>query len=223
MACRRGKVMRFRTAVVWSLVVALMVVGASGAVAGQGDASDAGDTDDACDEVLTNRTDGEPGEELAGAIGEQESAIDSELGDRRFEARLRNASTDAERAEVVASELDRLRTHADALEACAAFLHNENDAGDLSDEALREQERALAVRANATADRVNETAAEARTLPTDLRQEYGIDADAFDALRERVLALRESLGAGNATGVIDGSDGERDGDSDDDETPWPWR
>lgn len=215
--------MRFRTAVVWSLVVALMVVGASGAVAGQGDAGDVGDTDDACDGVLTNRTDGEPGEELAGAIGEQESEIDSELGDRRFEARLRNASTDAERAEVIASELDRLRTHADALEACAAFLHDENDAGDLSDEALREQERALAARANATADRINETAAEARRLPADLRQEYGIDADAFDALLERVLALRESFGAANATGVIDGSGGERDGDSDGDETPWPWR
>jgi hypothetical protein len=209
-----------RTAVGWSLLVALVVAGAAGLAAGQGDAGSA------CEGLLTNGTDGEPGEELAGAIGEQESAIDSELADRRFDARLRNASSDEERAEIIAAELDRLRTHADALAACAEALPAEDDA---TDEQRRERERALAARANATAARVNETAAEARTLPGDLRSEYGVEADAFDALLERVLALRESLdatasdsaGQGGSpeeggSGGQGGNTGEGDGSGEDD-------
>lgn len=206
--------MRFRTVVGWSLVVAMVIAGASGVAVGQGDAGDP------CTEVLANGTNGEPGEELAGAIGEQEFAIDSELADRRFEARLDNASSDEERARIIAAEFERLEAHVDRLEACGAVLENESGDG--------ERERALAVRANATAERVNDTAAAAERLPDDLRREYGVDTAAFDSLLQRVLVLRESFGPADATalegsdgsGESDGGDGSGEGDGGG--SPWPF-
>lgn len=200
--------MSVRYAVGVSLVVGLMVFGwSAAATAVQGPA---------CDGLLPNETGG-PGGELAGAIGDQESTLETELDDRRFEAGIENATTDDERAEVVAAELDRIGERVEAVETCAEALRGERRSGNVSEEAFRERVGVLETHVVAASDRLNETEDEADDLPANVRRAYDVDAERFEEVSVRVDTLRESLNetatGGNGTAMDDDSD------------PWPmpWR
>lgn len=160
--------------------------------------------DGACDGLLANATGG-PGGELAGAIGEQESTLESELDDRRFQARLDNASSPEERARVVAAELDRIEQRVAAIGACASSLRAARDDGNLTDEEFREGMAALEAHAAATHERLNQTAAAAAALPADVRREYDAGEERVNVVASQVTSLRASL---NETASGDDTAGE---------------
>jgi hypothetical protein len=188
--------MSVRYAVGVSLLLGVVAFGAvSSASAAQGGA---------CEGLLANGTGG-PGGELAGAIGEQESTLESELDDRRFQARLDNASSDEERAQVVAAELDRVEERITAIGECASALQSARQARNLTDEEFREGMDALTAHTAATYQRLNETREVATALPGDVRGEYDINTDRFEEVESQLVALRESL---NRTAVGEESTGE---------------
>lgn len=158
----------------------------------------------ACEGLLANATGG-PGGELAGAIGEQESTLESELDDRRFQARLDNASSDEERAQVIAAALDRIEQRVVAIGECASALQSAREAGNITDEEFREGMEVLEAHTAATYQRLNETAAEASALPGDVRSTYDVNTDRFDAVESRIVTLQEAL---NETTAGDETTGE---------------
>ena len=61
----------------------------------------------AATQIETNESDQvAPGERLAGVVGIQQAAVSGDLSDRRYEARLERADSDAERAAIVAERRD---------------------------------------------------------------------------------------------------------------------
>ena len=181
-------------AVVLSLAAVTLVLLASPASAQQ----------TACTEVLgnqseENRTQLAPGERLAGVIGSQRERIGSALNDRWFDARLANATTARQRADIVAAEVERIAGNVSTLERCLGVNRSRRTtdvdgraaglggrAVDL-DPARRE---ALGNRTRSLHRRLNETQVEAGRLAASLRERHRIDAERLAALERRLVALR---------------------------------
>lgn len=172
-------------AVATALLVAMLLAGVQPAAALPHGA--------ACDAVLpgeANETAG-PGGYLSDAIGAQGAALAAELDYRRFDARLANATSDRERAAIVAAERDRVRERVRAVERCWR-----NHQGGEADEAAELPPRRVAElhRQSVTLHwRVNETANRAASLPPERRAAHGIDDESFATLERRVVDLRTEL------------------------------
>lgn len=149
----------------------------------------------ACEEALetAGNLSAEPGEQLADAIGDQREEIGGTPDDRRFDARLANATSNESRAEIVADEVDRVEDRLAALERCLTDYQSDaetDDAVDASDrsavDALREQARALH-------RRLNETERAAERLPVTLREANDVEEERFEELERRIVELRDEL------------------------------
>lgn len=173
-------------------------------------ASPAAAQDSACDAVLENATDGTagPGGALAEAIGDRGSEIGEELSDRWFDARIANATTDGERAEIIATEVDRIEARLERTEACVRTPEADADSGQVASELTERQLDALERRAATLHHRLNASRDHATALSTDRRDSYNLTTDRFERLERRTVALRESIAgadAGTQTGTSNDS------------------
>lgn len=172
----------------------VLVLLAAGLVLGPA-AAPAAAQENPCAPVVNGEGDasGQPGGQLSDAVQAQEDAIGTELDDRRFEARLANATSPAERAGVVADELDRIERRLTATEDCWARLRAESASNETVDAAAPPTLDALAREARALHRHLNRTAEAAAALPGDVRTQRGVDAMAIAALERRVVALRTEV------------------------------
>ena len=199
-------------------LIAMVPLGA--AVTGEGDIVRADhDASNGTELTPTEQTVSEltPGERMSGVIGVQEAEVDGELASRSFEARLADAETETARAAVVADQIDRNERRLAELQERQRELRERREAGNVSPGAYAARTAAIGATVasvNRTTDRSAEVAAE---LPSELREERGIDAERIQTLKGRAselsgpetAAIARQIG-GNRTGAPMGS--ERDGE-----------
>lgn len=143
-------------------------------------------------------TEVEPGGSLVEAVGAQESELAGELVDRRFESRLANATTDEERAEVIAAEVGAIANRLTDLEERCQDLMDARSDGEVGDDTYRTRLGRLAIQVRAVDCRVNRTEREATTLPVTLREEYNVTEETFATLESRVDELNATVAGDSA-------------------------
>ncbi len=196
------------------VVVALLVVGAVGAVAampagatvtdavgdGIGSVSAADDVADADDSATDDDAAGEdddsddanrtsPGERLAGVVGVQGAEIDGEVDSRAFDRRVGPDRSDEERADAIAERLDRNADRLDEIERRQVELRERRAAGEITEGEFRSRMARLAAE-TATIDRTtNRSAAAAEGVSREQLEARGVDADRIETLRTRANEL----------------------------------
>jgi len=144
----------------------------------------------AAEQIETNESDGvAPGERLAGVVGIQQAAVSGDLSDRRYEARLERADTDAERAAIVAERRDEIDRRLDDHRTELAELRAAREAGNITEGTYRARVATLAAEKGSTeraAERASETA---RQLPADVLDARGVSVDELEALRANASEL----------------------------------
>lgn len=130
-----------------------------------------------------------PGQQLAGAVGAQEAAVEGELWNRTLTDRLADAETPGERAAVVADETDTLAAYLDVLEAVRSNVTDARAAGEMSDGEYRATLSAFVVRAHTVELRANRTARAAESLPERVRERHGVDVARIRNVSERARDL----------------------------------
>lgn len=149
----------------------------------------------ACNEIVETRSNAssEPGEQLTDVIGDRNDKIGRALDDARFEARLANARSDRERARIVAERVTRLEERLSTLDRCWQSHLTARENGNRSAELNTTQIDSLQQEARSLHQRVNGSRAVATDLPPSLRERYGIDAETFDTLEQRVGTLGQTV------------------------------
>lgn len=149
----------------------------------------------ACDEIVETRSNAssEPGEQLTDVIGDRNDELGRELDDARFKARLANATSDRERARIVAERVTRLEERLSTLDRCWQSRLDARENGNGSAELNTTQIDSPQQQIRSLHQRVNGTRAAADRLPPSLRERYVIDTDTFDTLEQRVVTLRQTV------------------------------
>lgn len=168
--------------IVLGVVVLLVVFGSL--VAAPGGVALAQDEDD-------DTEDGTPGERTVGAVGVEAATVAGDVERARFERDLEAAATDEERAETIATYLNRSRDRLDALEARERRLDDARENGSMSAGEHDARTARLGTRAEAVAALSAAMAEAADELPADLRQEYGIEPAEIRDLEARATDLAE--------------------------------
>lgn len=130
-----------------------------------------------------------PGQQLTGAVGAQGASVQGELLNRSLSERLANATTPAQRAEVVADENESLAAYLDALEGVRENITTAWEADDLSEGRYRAALSEFVVRARTVELRANRTARAAEELPESTRETYAINATRIWDLGEQARDL----------------------------------
>jgi hypothetical protein len=154
-----------------------------------------------------------PGERLSGVIGVQAAEIDGEVSSRSLEIRLAEAETDAERAAVIAAQLERNERRLAELRERQRELRERREAGDVSPGAYAARKAAIGTRAAVVNRTTNRSAAVATGLPAEALAERGVDAARIRTLRRsaselsgpETAAIAREIG-GNRTGAPMGPD-----------------
>ncbi|MFC7079699.1 DUF7096 domain-containing protein [Halorussus caseinilyticus] len=158
------------------VLVAVALFGATGVVAADGGQNQptwpGGDTTTANE---SNETTVSPGQRLAGAVGAQGASLEGDLWNRTLSARLGAATTAAERAAVVADEVETLETYLDSLEAVRSNLTAARADGDVSEGQYRASLSEFVVRARTVERRANQTVRAAADLPFAVRERNDIN------------------------------------------------
>jgi len=187
----RRRMSLFVTVLVAVALVGMIPLGAAvadpiGAVATDGLAGDADETDG---EENETGSDLKPGERFSGVVGVQQAELEGDVEDRAFGIRLAEAETDAERAAVLAEQLDRNERRLEAVSDRQNELRDRRAAGEMSEGAYT----ARTARTGAEVESVKRTtergAAAADSLPDLVRQERNVGVDRIDALRDRANSL----------------------------------
>jgi hypothetical protein len=155
--------------------------------------------------AATNASDGEttdpgPGAHLAGVVAVQDTEVRNTVASETFRARLANASSDGERAALVAQRLDATERRLAALEARLETLERTR----ASMHADRYTARVAAVASNAS-DLVavaTETAQAAERLPAEDRSTLAV-SERVERIRTRAGTLRDQTSG--ATDAIEGA------------------
>jgi hypothetical protein len=136
-----------------------------------------------------NNTTVAPGQHLAGAVGAQGATVEGELWNRSLSERLANATSDADRARVLADEIETIGTYVERLEAIRANLTEARDARELSEGEYRTSVSELAIRAHGVEVRANRTVRAAEALPSVTREAYEVNVTRARNLSARARAL----------------------------------
>ena len=168
------------------LVGIVALVGATGVVA-----ADNGQSTPFPHNESDNATEVSPGQQLAGAVGAQGASVRGELWNRTLAERLDNATTLAQRAEVVAEEVELLNASVETLEESRENLTEDWEDGELSESEYRSSLSRFVVHAYAVEQRANQTVQAAEDLPGRTRNANDVDVAEIRDLEERAGALYE--------------------------------
>lgn len=135
-----------------------------------------------------------PGQQLAGAVGAQGASVQSELWNRTLTERLANATTESERAEVLADEVDLLVASVETLDGAKENLTDAWADGELSEGKYRASLAEFVVRASTVERRANQTARAAAGLPRTTREIYDVNVTEIEAITEQARDLYQFEG-----------------------------
>lgn len=174
------------------------------------------------------------GEQLSGAMSAQEAELDGELDRHAFGNAIANAESDEERAALITERKEAVREDIDTQKADHEALQDAYEAGEVTRGEYVSDLSAQGVgidNAHAAVDDMDEAA---NDLPTELREEAGVNSEALNTLREEaeeltgpeVAAIATTIAGPDVSDRIGGPDngdagpGDRAGgpdDGDDDE------
>jgi len=196
-------------AVALAAVVLAAVVAAGGVATGDAAAGSVQDGGTEAEDAGTGEANAsvQPGERLAGSVGVGEAEFEGEVDSRAFAARLREAETDAERADAVADRVATNRDRVAELRERRERLRERREAGEISEREFRVEMARLAAQARQVERTTDETAAVADDLPADLLAARGANATAIEQLRGNAAELR----GGEAAAIAREVAGERAG------------
>jgi hypothetical protein len=169
------------------LVGTVALVGAMGVVAadtGQSSPFPHNESDD-------NATVVSPGQELAGAVDAQGASVRSELWNRTLTERLDNATTPAQRAEVVAEEVELLNASIVMLNESRENLTEAWEDDELTEGEYRASLSRFVVHAYAVEQRANQTVRAAEDLSARTREHHDINVIRIKDLEKRAEGLYE--------------------------------
>ena len=179
---------------VFCLLVGLFVLGGlAGSVAADAGPPSAPDGETTTANDSDNAT-VPPGQRLAGVVGAQEAVVEGELWNRTLSQRLANASSAAERADLLGEEVETIEEHVETLESARANLTEAWDDGNLSEGEYRTALSGFVVRARTVEIRANRTVAAVEDLPPATRERAGLNLTAIRNLSERAHALYQFEG-----------------------------
>lgn len=142
-----------------------------------------------------------PGAQFAGVVSVQAAEVDTAVEVRTFEARLSNATTDEQRARIIAEqhaknrkELDELRHHTDT-------LREKRRSGNFSEGEYRARMASVTAEINAVETLSNRSGSAASDLPQDTRERANVDVD---EIRDVESDAENLSAASNATGPQNG-------------------
>lgn len=130
-----------------------------------------------------------PGQQLAGAVGAQGASVEGELWNRSLSERLDNATTDAERAEVLADEIETIETYVEALEEVRANLTEAWERDEISEGEYRASLSGFVVRARSVELRANRTVRAAEDLSPAMRDAHEVNVTHARTLEDRAYDL----------------------------------
>ena len=135
-----------------------------------------------------------PGQQLAGAVGAQGATVEGELWDRSLSERLDNATSDAERAAVLADEIETIETYVEALEGVRANLTESWERGELSEGEYRASLSGFVVRARSVELRANRTVNASEELSPVIRDAHDVNVTRARNLSDRARDLYQFEG-----------------------------
>lgn len=142
------------------------------------------------DETTTeNNSSVAPGQQLAGAVGAQGASVESELWDRSLSERLDDATSDAERAAVLAEEIETIETYVEALEGVRANLTAAWERDEISEGEYRSSLSGFVVRARSVELRANRTVNASEELSPAMRDAHDVNATHARNLSDRAADL----------------------------------
>jgi len=130
-----------------------------------------------------------PGERLAGIVGIQQAAVDSDLTERTYAARLDRANSGAERAAIVDERRAEIERRLAAHEADLAELRAARQAGNITEGTYRSRVATLAAEKGSTERAAEQASETARELPAAVREARGISVEDLQRLRADVNEL----------------------------------
>jgi len=186
-------------AVVAVVVVVASLAGAAPVVAsvGSGPAAQATPVND----TAGNETGMAPGERMAGVVGAEQAAVESEVAVRAFGQRVAAANSSTAKARVVGMQADGLQARLDELDAERAELEQAHENGTLSTGQYRARLAKLYAEQRALQRLTNQTEQVARDLPEQALQDQGVNASAIRTLKSRARNLTGPEVADIARGV----------------------
>ncbi|WP_251327875.1 DUF7096 domain-containing protein [Haloplanus pelagicus] len=179
------------------VVFAIAVVVVAGAVAVPASALGSPSTptaaDTTTDEVLPQTTDNgsasanesvAPGQQLAGVVGVQGAEIDGEIGERSLSTQLSRAESNASKAAVVATDLNRIRERLVTLRERQERLRQAHRSGELSTGEFRARMAVTSAEVRSVQTQLEANSQVTRDLPDEALGSSGVDRSELDRLRE---------------------------------------
>ncbi|MEF8850939.1 MAG: hypothetical protein V5A44_04390 [Haloarculaceae archaeon] len=173
-----------------AVVAVVLAVAVAGVAAAAPVASSAGLTaGTAAQATPVNDTDIAPGERMAGVVGAEQAAVESEVAVRAFERRVAVANSSTAKAGVVESEVENLQARLDELADREAELRRARENGTLSTGQYRARLAKLYAEQRALQRLANRTERVARDLPEQALREQGVNVTALRTLRSQARNL----------------------------------
>jgi hypothetical protein len=172
-----------------AVVAVVLAVALAGVTAAAPVAQSAGpDAEGAAQQTPVNESVA-PGERMAGVVGAEKAAVESEVAVRAFERRVATADSSTARAKVVGAEVETLQARLDELAAREAELREAHENGTLSTGEYRARLAQLYAEQRALERLTNRTERAARDLPEQALRQQGVNATRLQRLRSQARNL----------------------------------
>jgi len=131
-----------------------------------------------------------PGQRLAGVVGVQGAEIDGELEERTLATRVDRAGSNTSKAGVVATELNTARERLHNLRETQTALREARRSGDISTGEYRARMAITAAQIRTVRTQLDSSEAVTRDLPDAALEARGVNREEIDRLREDADDLR---------------------------------
>ncbi|MFB6102935.1 MAG: hypothetical protein ABEJ73_10250 [Haloplanus sp.] len=125
-----------------------------------------------------------PGQKLAGVVGVQGAEIDGEIEERTLTTRVSRTESNASKAAVVATDLNRIRDRLQTLRERKRALREARQSGELSTGEYRARMAVTSARIQAVQTQIESNEEITRSLPEPALESHGVNRTEIDRLRQ---------------------------------------
>jgi hypothetical protein len=184
-----------------AVVAVVVVVAVAGAAVAAPAASSAGSSAASAAQETPANASVAPGERMAGVVGAERAAVESEVALRTFERRVATANSSSARAKVVGAEAETIEARLDELAEHEAELRETHENGTLSTGEYRARLAQLYAEQRALERLTNRTERVAGGLPEQALRQQGVNATRLQRLRSQARNLTGPEVADIARGI----------------------